>query len=103
MEEDFYKGRLVDKFDLKVVVPNAVDRKIVHDVIYGELCLGSFKNDSRQEYLRIIDDLAGQGAEAVILGCTEIGMLVKQDDTPVMLCDTTEIHAAKAVEYALEK
>jgi aspartate racemase len=102
MEEDFYKGRLTDKFGLQVVTPNAADRKIVHDVIYQELCLGSFEESARQEYVRIIDELAAQGAEAVILGCTEIGMLVKQSDTPVMLCDTTAIHAAKAVEYALE-
>jgi len=102
MEEDFYKGRLADKFGLKVVTPDAAGRKIVHDVIYQELCLGSFQNDSREQYLRIIDELAEQGAEAVILGCTEIGMLVKQADTEVMLCDTTAIHAAKAVEYALK-
>ena len=101
MEEDFYKGRLAEKFGLKVVTPNAADRKIVHDVIYQELCLGSFQDAARQEYVRIIDDLAAQGAEAVILGCTEIGMLVSQADTEVMLCDTTDIHAAKAVEYAL--
>ncbi len=101
MEEDFYKGRLAEKFGLKVVTPNAADRKIVHDVIYQELCLGSFQDAARQEYVRIIDDLAAQGAEAVILGCTEIGMLVSQADTKVMLCDTTDIHAAMAVEYAL--
>ncbi len=102
MEKDFYKGRLADKFGLKVVTPNAVDRKVVHDVIYQELCLGSFQESSRREYVRIIDNLAQQGAQAVILGCTEIGMLVKQSDTEVMLCDTTAIHAAKAVEYALK-
>ena len=103
MEEEFYKGRLADKFGLNVVTPDAADRKIVHDVIYQELCLGSFREHSRREYLRIIDQLAGRGAEAVILGCTEIGMLVKQADTGVMLCDTTAIHAAKAVEYALKQ
>ncbi len=102
MEKDFYKGRLTEKFGLKVVTPNAADRKIVHDVIYQELCLGSFEDKARQQYVRIISELAEQGAEAVILGCTEIGMLVKQADTPVLLCDTTAIHAAKAVEYALQ-
>ena len=102
MEEDFYKGRLAEKHGLKVVVPNTADRKIVHDVIYQELCLGSFQAAARQQYGRIIDDLAAQGAEAVILGCTEIGMLVTQVDTEVRLCDTTAIHAAKAVEYALK-
>ena len=102
MEEDFYKGRLTEKFGLKVVTPEAADRKIVHDVIYQELCLGNFPDPSRKQYVRIIDELADRGAEAVILGCTEIGMLVKQADTPVMLCDTTAVHAAKAVEYALD-
>ncbi len=101
MEEDFYKGRLAEKYGLKVVTPNAPDRQIVHDVIYKELCLGNFQEPARRQYLRIIDDLAAQGAEAVILGCTEIGMLVKQADTKVMLCDTTAIHGAKAVQYAL--
>ncbi len=102
MEKDFYKGRLSDKYGLKVVAPNDADRKVVHDVIFQELCLGSFQDHSRQEFLRIIEDLALQGAEAVILGCTEIGMLVKQTDTEVMLCDTTAVHAARAVEYALK-
>ena len=94
--------RLAEKHGLRVVTPNAADRKIVHDVIYQELCLGSFQAAARQQYVRIIDDLAAQGAEAVILGCTEIGMLVTQADTEVLLCDTTAIHAAKAVEYALK-
>ncbi len=98
MEQDFYKSRLQEKYGLKVVVPNAADRKIVHRVIYDELCLGKIDSGSRQEYLRIIGDLAAGGAEAVILGCTEIGMLVKQADTKVVLYDTTAIHAQRAVE-----
>lgn len=102
MDQDFYKGRLRDKYGLNVLIPNEADRKIVHDVIYQELCLGEINDQSAAEYLRIIDDLVEQGAEAVILGCTEIGMLVKQEDTDVKLFDTTLIHAQKAVEWALK-
>ena len=101
MEQDFYKGRLVDNFGLEVIVPEAGDRKTVHQVIYRELCLGRIRAESKAEYLRIIDALAGQGAQAVILGCTEIGMLVGQADTRVRLYDTTAIHAQAAVDSAL--
>ena len=101
MEQDFYKGRLSEKYGLSVLVPGNEDRQIIHNIIYQELCLGKIETDSKTEYLRIIDLLANQGAEAVILGCTEIGMLVGQDDTKVKLLDTTAIHAAKAVEYAI--
>ena len=100
MEQDFYKGRLANNYGLKVLVPNKEDREIVHKVIYQELCLGITEAASKAEYLRIIDVLAAQGAEAVILGCTEIGMLVNQADTTVSLLNTTAIHAQKAVEYA---
>jgi aspartate racemase len=103
MEQDFYKGRLSEKYGVKVLIPNEEDRQIVHNVIYQELCLGKIKADSKSEYLRIIDLLATQGAEAVILGCTEIGMLVSQGDTRVMLLDTTAIHAEKAVAFAIEQ
>lgn len=101
MEQDFYKGRLREKYRLNVLVPNEEDSQIVHNIIYQELCLGKIHADSKSEYLRIIDKLANQGAEAVILGCTEIGMLITQDDTEVKLLDTTAIHAEKAVEYAI--
>lgn len=101
MEQNFYKGRLSEKYGLSVLVPNKEDRQIIHNVVYQELCLGKIGPRSKTEYLRIIDVLAGQGAEAIILGCTEIGMLVDQDDTNVKLLDTTAIHAEKAVEYAL--
>ncbi|MCB1603608.1 MAG: aspartate/glutamate racemase family protein [Gammaproteobacteria bacterium] len=101
MEQDFYKGRLQDKFGLNVVIPEKADREIVHKVIYQELCLGNVQTDSRNEYLRIIKDLSEQGAQAVILGCTEIGILVKQSDTEIKLLDTTAIHAQKAVEMAI--
>ncbi|MBW2238866.1 MAG: aspartate/glutamate racemase family protein [Deltaproteobacteria bacterium] len=101
MEQDFYKGRLSEKYGLNVLVPNKEDRQIVHKIIYQELCLGKIQAGSKAEYLRIIDLLANKGAEAVILGCTEIGMLVNQNDTKVKLFDTTAIHAEKAVEYAI--
>ncbi len=101
MEQAFYKGRLTNNHGLRVFVPGEQDRNIVHNIIYRELCLGKVKADSKAEYLRIIYALAAQGAEAVILGCTEIGMLVKQADTAIRLLDTTAIHAEKAVEYAI--
>jgi aspartate racemase len=101
MEQDFYKGRLTGNFGLDVLVPNRADREVVHKVIYQELCLGNIESASKGEYLRIIDALSDDGAEAVILGCTEIGMLVSQADTDIRLLDTTAIHAQKAVEWAL--
>jgi len=103
MEQDFYKGRLADKFGLDVVVPNEADRAIVHRVIYQELCLGKTDAASKREYLRIIDALAADGAKAVILGCTEIGLLVQQADTAVSLVDTTAIHAQAAVDFILSE
>ena len=102
MEQDFYKGRLSEFYGLQVLVPEQADRQIIHETIYQELCLGQIKADSKAEYLRIIEALAVRGAQAVILGCTEIGMLVNQADTEVTLLDTTAIHAQKAVEYASE-
>ncbi|MCJ8351293.1 aspartate/glutamate racemase family protein [Moritella sp.] len=101
MEQDFYKGRLTEDHGLTVLIPNEADRNIVHNVIYKELCLGNSLPGSKAEYLRIIESLANQGAEAVILGCTEIGMLVDQSDTDIILLDTTYIHAKKAVEWAI--
>ncbi len=101
MEEDFYKGRLVKSFGLDVLVPSESEMDVVHNVIYQELCLGRIESASRQKYLDIIDHLVAGGAEGVILGCTEIGLLVTQADTRVPLFDTTEIHAKAAVEFAL--
>lgn len=101
MEQDFYKGRLVNNYGLKVLVPDKNDRQIVHRIIFKELCLGKIEPDSKAEYMRIIDNLADRGAEAVILGCTEIGMLLSQKDTNIRLLDTALIHAEKAVAYAL--
>ncbi|ANQ21856.1 aspartate racemase [Vibrio natriegens] len=101
MEQDFYKGRISEKFGIDVVVPTADEQTVVHDIIYQELCLGEIKSESRDRYLKIIANLHAQGAQAVILGCTEIALLVKQSDTTVPLYDTTEIHAAHGVEWAL--
>jgi aspartate racemase len=101
MEEDFYRGRLKRNFGLEIVTPSRADREIVHNVIYQELCAGKIFDSSKAEYLRIIDGLVKDGAEAVILGCTEIGILVKQRDTEVKLYDTAVIHAMKAVEQAI--
>ncbi|SEA19988.1 aspartate racemase [Alkalimonas amylolytica] len=102
MEQAFYKDRLAGQHGLEVLVPNAADRQQVHRIIYQELCQGQIKPESKQAYLRIVKALSDAGAEAVILGCTEIGMLIKQQDTEVPLYDTTAIHAAKAVEWALQ-
>lgn len=101
MEHDFYKGRLIDSFGLDVVIPKESDREIVHRVIYDELVQGKVLASSREEYKRIIKDLIAQGAEGIILGCTEIELLVKDGDSSVPLFPTTLIHAVSAVEEAL--
>ncbi len=102
MEQDFYKGRLVEDHGLEVIVPPEGDRGLVHRVIYDELCLGQVHDASRREFLRIIDELRRRGAEGVIEGCTEIAMLVEQQHTDVPLFNTTAIHAEEAVAMALE-
>lgn len=101
MEEDFYVARLADRSRVEVLVPDAADRAIVNRVIYDELCLGRVEERSRAEYLRIIDDLIARGAEGVVLGCTEIMMLVGEGDVSVPTFDTTTLHARAAVEFAL--
>lgn len=101
MEQEFYRGRLRDKHGLTVVVPEASDRELVHSVIYTELCRGEIRPQSRAAYAAVIDRLAAMGAEAVILGCTEIGLLIRPADTELPLFDTTRIHAEAAVERAL--
>lgn len=101
MEQNFYKGRLTEKFGIEVIVPKTEQQQVVHDIIYSELCLGKIMNESRQKYLKIINALYDQGAEAVILGCTEIALLVQQEHTKVPLYNTTEIHAAQAVKTAI--
>ncbi|MGF1754972.1 aspartate/glutamate racemase family protein [Vibrio makurazakiensis] len=102
MEQDFYKGRLKDKYGIDVLVPNGVQRKLVHDVIYQELVHGKVNPRSKNDFLVIIGDLFEAGAQAVILGCTEIAMLVQQENTHVPLYDTTELHAQAAVDTALD-
>lgn len=100
MQEAFYKQRLKDKFCIEVLVPEETEQEQVHHIIYQELCQGEIREESRQVYLRVIDQLAEKGAEAIILGCTEIALLVQQNHTQVPLYDTTALHAAKAVELA---
>jgi len=103
MEQAFYKDRLRERHGLDVLVPHQDDRDIVHRVIYDELCLGTIKSESRTEYRRIIAGLVARGAQAVILGCTEISLLVGQQDSAVPLFDTTGLHARKAAEFALSE
>ena len=103
MEEDFYRGRLIEKYGLEVIVPTAEEMTEVHRIIYDELCAGKIIAASRQTYVDIIKRVVGEGAEGVILGCTEIGLLVRQEDSSVPLFDTTAIHAKAAVKYALER
>ena len=101
MEKPFYKERLLNKYGIDVIVPDMELRNLAHKIIYDELCLGTINNDSRNTYLKIIQELKFQGAEAVILGCTEISLLVEQRHTNVNLYDTTAIHVSKAVQFAL--
>jgi aspartate racemase len=102
MEGDFYKGRLIERHGLEVLIPDEVERQKVHRVIYDELVLGIIKPASKATYIEIINELIERGAEGVILGCTEIGLLIGQQDVPIPLFDTTHVHATAAVEYALE-
>lgn len=102
MEQDFYRQRLVDCFGLDVLTPEENDRQIIHEVIFNELVMGIIRDDSKQEYLRIINQLVEAGAQGIILGCTEIGMLVKQADCTIPLFDTTILHAEAAINYALQ-
>ena len=101
MADEFYKGRMEQTHGIEVLVPEAADQAIVHRIIYEELCLGIVKESSRHEYLRIIDSLVSRGVGGVILGCTEITLLIKQEHTAVPLFDTTALHAAAIVDYAL--
>lgn len=101
MEEPFYKGRLTEKYQLEVLVPESEERAFINQVIFQELCLGILKEGSRSRFTQIIESLSDKGAEAVILGCTEIPLLIHQEDVSIPLFDTTQIHAEAAVEYAL--
>jgi aspartate racemase len=101
MEQDFYRERLRERHGLLVLIPAQEDREIIHRIIYEELCLGKILPGSRAEYRRIVAGLVTQGAQAVILGCTEISLLIGQQDAAVPLFDTTGIHATKAADWAL--
>ena len=102
MEEDFYKGRLSEKFGLRVIVPNEHDRQVIHNVIYDELCLGKINPASKEEFKRIIVQLEREGAQGIVLGCTEIPLLIKQSDVKLPIFDTTKIHAKAGVKFSLE-
>jgi aspartate racemase len=102
MEQDFYVGRLRDVHGLDVIVPEADDRAMVHRVIYDELCVGVVRDDSRDEYRRVMERLVERGAKAILLGCTEIELLVGPEDATVPTFDTTRLHAERAVDLALE-
>jgi len=101
MEQDFYRGRLESQFGIETLIPTEADRARINQIIFEELCLGTFSDASRHYYLGVIDKLAEQGAEGVIFGCTEIGLLVPADDSALAVFDTTAIHAADAVEFML--
>jgi amino-acid racemase len=101
MEQPFYSDRLRDRFGIETVVPPPADRQAIHDVIYNELCHGVIREDSRREFRQILARLAADGAESVILGCTEIGLLISQADSPLPVHDSTKIHAAAAVDFAM--
>ena len=101
MEQDFYKKRIEEKFKIEVIIPENGERQIVHDIIYKELVIGKNLEVSKQKYVKIINNLKSNGAEGVILGCTEIPLLVKQDDCDLAIFDTTTIHAKAAVDLAL--
>jgi aspartate racemase len=101
MEKDFYKGRLQKKHGLEVLVPEEKDRELVHAILYDELCLGKISDTSKQIFQKIIAKLKDGGAQGIILGCTEIPLLVKQEDYKIPLFDTTTLHAEAAVEFAL--
>jgi aspartate racemase len=101
MEQDFYKGRLSDRFGIEAIIPDNEDREYIHQVIYNELCQGIVNQVSREKFIQIINNLIDHGAEGLILGCTEIPLLVNQEVIRVPVYDTTEIHAKAAVVFAL--
>lgn len=103
MEEDFYKGRLQEKHRLEIIIPDEEERQAIHNILYSELCMGEIKKISKEAFQKIIENLVARGAEGIILGCTEIPLLVKQEDYEIPLFDTTTIHARAAVEYALQE
>jgi len=102
MEEDFYRGRLVERHGIEVLIPDDNERETIHRVIFKELCAGEVRDDSRAGYVKIIEGLAARGAEAVVLGCTEIPLLIGPADSPIPVFDTTAIHTRRVVEWSLE-
>jgi len=102
MEEDFYKGRLIKKHGLEVMIPDDEEREVINNILYNELCMGEIKKISKDKFKKIIDNLVLKGAEGIILGCTEIPLLIDKEDYEIPLFDTTRIHAEEAVEYALQ-
>lgn len=103
MEEDFYKGRMTVKYGLEIIIPDAEDRKQVNDIIFNELVKGIIKDSSKKIYLRIIENLKKRGVQGIVLGCTEIPLLIKQEYVDIPVFSTTEIHAKKAVELTIQK
>jgi aspartate/glutamate racemase len=101
MEQDFYRGRLQEAFAISTLIPESADRQKINQIIFDELCLGEFSDASRDYYLSVIDALATQGAQGVIFGCTEIGLLVPAELSSLPVFDTAAIHAADAVEFML--
>lgn len=101
MEQDFYRGRLAAEHGLEVLVPDAAGRRIVHDIIYDELCRGVVRPQSKARYQEVAAELVARGAEAIVLGCTEVGLLIGEDDVPAPVFDSTRLHAEAAVEMAL--
>jgi aspartate racemase len=102
MEQDFYKGRLKDKHEIEVLIPKEDERKAIHAILYDELCLGAIKTTSKDKFKNIITNLKTRGAEGIILGCTEIPLIVKQEDYDIFLYNTTMLHAQAAVDFALQ-
>ncbi|WP_133470948.1 aspartate/glutamate racemase family protein [Paraglaciecola marina] len=102
MEQDFYKQRIIDNYGIDVIVPSDEEQSLIHSVIYQELCLGKVSSSSRERYLKVIENLVERGAEGVILGCTEIGLLIENQHTNTPLYDTTSIHALAAVKQSLK-
>ena len=100
MEQDFYKSKLIEK-GINVIIPDKNDIEIINEVIYDELCLGTINSNSKKKFLEIVDKLRNKGAEGIILGCTEIGLLIKNEDTDVPLFDTAIIHAEQAAIYSI--
>jgi len=102
MEQDFYKGRLKEMHNIEVIIPPEEERKSIHDILYGELCFGDIRNESKEKFREVIRNLEAKGAEGIVLGCTEIPLIVKQEDYGIRLYDTTALHARAAVDFALK-